>query len=61
MNGNGMTFLPGTKSGSKGVVKQHQALASGYDLPKPERRVKVFQSESETGEARSPGMTNRRK
>jgi hypothetical protein len=49
---------PGPKPGSKGAVKQHHAMASGYELPKPKRVVKTFQRESETGCVYTPGLTN---
>ena len=49
----------GPTPGSKGAVKQHHAMASGYDLPKPKRRVDVFQRESETGDNEAPGLTTR--
>lgn len=31
----------GPTPGPKGAVKQHHAMASGYALPKPARKVKV--------------------
>jgi hypothetical protein len=34
-------------------------MASGYDLPKPERRVDVFQRESSTGDNEAPGLTTK--
>lgn len=58
---NHMTFLPGPTPGSKGVVKQHHAMASGYDLPSTPRRVELSQRESSTGDVRVPGFTSRGK
>lgn len=51
---------PGPTPGSKGVVKQHHALASGYDLPATPRVVDTFQRESKTGCMCAPGLTSSR-
>lgn len=61
MGGNGMTFLPGCTPGPKGVVSQHKTMASGYELPATARRLNLSQRETETGDAMSPGLTNRGK
>lgn len=52
---------PGPSPGSKGVVKQHKAMASGYDLPTPKRVVKTFQKEGSTGCGYSPGLNSSKK
>lgn len=52
---------PGCTPGPKGAVKQHSAMASGYEIPTPKRRVMLSQKSSNTGSARSPGLTNRGK
>ena len=49
----------GPTPGSKGVMKLHHGMASGFDMPKTERRVKTFQAESETGDNEAPGLTTR--
>lgn len=49
----------GPVPGPKGVVKQHNAMASGYELPTTPRRVDVFQREAETGETSAPGLTSK--
>lgn len=49
----------GPTPGPKGVVRQHQAMASGYELPSTPRRVDMSQRESETGETKAPGLTAR--
>lgn len=61
MGKNRMTFGPGPTPGSKGVVKQHNAMASGYDLPETKRRVDTNQKDTETGCVMTPGFTNRGK
>jgi len=57
---NRMTRTPGPTPGPDRAIRQHKAMASGVVLPKPERRVDMFQRQSETGRSRSPGITNRR-
>jgi hypothetical protein len=49
----------GPVPGNKGAVRQHQAQGQGYVLPVPERRVDVFQRETDTGETSAPGLTTR--
>jgi hypothetical protein len=51
---------PGPVPGPKGVIKQHHAMASGYEIPTPKRRVDTFQREGGTGCAHSPGLTGHR-
>lgn len=60
MSGN-FANIKGPTPGSKGVVKQHNAMASGYDLPTPKRCVKTNQRSNETGSTSAPGLTSRRK
>lgn len=52
----------GPTPGPKGVIKQHKVMASGYELPTPERRNMVPGLKgSKTGEAVVPGFSNVRK
>lgn len=52
---------PGPKPGPKGVLSQHKAMASGYELPAIKRTVELSQRETRTGESHVPGLTNRGK
>lgn len=52
--------VPAPKPGPKGVIKQHSAMASGYEIPTPKRCVKTNQRSSDTGGTSAPGLTNRR-
>ncbi len=58
---NRMLHTPGCTPGPTGVIKQHKIMASGYELPTPERRVKTMQMESTTGSMMAPGLTNKGK
>ncbi len=49
---------PGPTPGPKGVVKQHHAMASGYELPMTERKVKTFQKDKSTGCTYVPGFNS---
>jgi hypothetical protein len=49
---------PGPTPGPKGVVKQHHAAASGYELPTPTRVVDTFQKNGETGPVHVPGLAH---
>ena len=51
----------GPTPGPKGVLKQHSAMASGYEIPKPEQRVDTRQKDGETGCTEAPGLTTRAK
>jgi hypothetical protein len=51
---------PGPTAGPKGVVKQHNAMASGYELPATKRCVKTNQRSGATGSTKAPGLTNSR-
>lgn len=51
---------PGPTPGPKGAVKQHKAMASGYELPPTPRRVMTMQRDGETGSTDAPGLTNRK-
>lgn len=52
--------IKGPVPGPKGAVKQHHAMASGYEIPTPSRRVKMNQRSGETGSTKAPGLTNSR-
>lgn len=52
---------PGPKPGPDGVIKQHSAMASGYEIPVSKRRVETFQSEKQTGCSYAPGLTGGKK
>ena len=47
----------GPKPGPSGVIKQHKAMASGYEIPISKRRVNTHQSEKSTGCTHAPGLT----
>ena len=47
---------PGPTPGPDGAIKQHKAMASGYEIPISKRRVKTFQKEGSTGCGYSPGL-----
>ena len=51
----------GPTPGPEGVIKQHSAMASGYEIPISKRRVDTFQKEGKTGCGYSPGLTNSKK
>lgn len=59
--GDNWANCPGPTPGPKGVVKQHKAMASGYELPSTPRRVETKQMESETGTVKVPGLAMRGK
>lgn len=59
--GDNWANAPGPTPGSKGAVKQHKAMASGYDLPSTPRRVDLNFKPTETGETKAPGLTSRGK
>lgn len=48
--------VPGPKPGPDGAVKQHSAMASGYEIPVSKRRVDTFQRAKETGCTYVPGL-----
>lgn len=48
---------PGPKAGPDGVIKQHSAMASGYEIPISKRRVDTFQRKTESGCTYAPGLT----
>jgi hypothetical protein len=52
--------IKGPVPGPKGVVKQHNAMASGYELPGTKRCVKTNQRSGATGSTKAPGLTNSR-
>ena len=47
----------GPTPGPDGVIKQHKAMASGYEIPISKRRVDTFQRETESGCVCVPGLT----
>jgi len=49
----------GPKPGSTKAISQRKAISMGYEAPKSERRVDVFQKEHETGVTHAPGLTTR--
>lgn len=46
------------KPGPNNAIKQHKAMASGYELPMTKRVVKTNQKNSETGCTYVPGFNN---
>lgn len=46
----------GPSPGPDGAVKQHSAMASGYEIPVSKRQVKTFQRKTSTGCGYSPGL-----
>ncbi len=49
--------VKGPRPGPDGAVKQHHAMASGYEIPMSKRRVDTFQREKESGCTYAPGLT----
>ena len=54
---NPMTNLKGTTPGGKRTIKQHQALAQGYQMDEPDRGVMTNQKNKDTGVSHVPGLT----
>jgi len=57
---NPMLTRPGTVPGGKNTIRQHQALAQGYQMEMPELVVKTSQKEKMTGMNHVPGLTKKR-
>lgn len=49
---------PGPTPGPKGVVKQHHAAASGYELPSTPCTTETHQRYGTTGTTDAPGLTH---
>jgi len=57
---NPMVMLKGTTPGGKNTIRQHQALAQGYQMEEPDRVVKTHQMDKDTGMTHAPGLTKKR-
>jgi hypothetical protein len=57
---NPMLKLKGTTPGGKATIRQHQALAQGYQMEEPENVVTTHQKYKGTGCTNAVGLTKKR-
>jgi len=54
-----MMKITGTTPTPKNTIRQHQALAQGYQMETPEKVVETHQTAKGTGAVKAPGFTKR--